>query len=145
MVRAKINSIMPAFLPHFMCRSLGVYHKKNATAPFEIFTYDPDEWSKILYRVDCLEGFNPERDWSDRLTACHGYYRTLAWLRQLPADYVGEWFPKNQGCDLWGTRSMNIAPQEWEKYPKIPAWVYSSMTENVACRDVEGSPVIWPK
>src|SRR4051812_37899280 len=108
-----------AFLPHFYAQSLGIGHTTNACAPFEVFSYTPEDFAKMIHRVDCLESFDPR---SDHGGSNGGYYfRTLVWLRLLPEGYEDEWFPKSARADLWGHRDMAIDPKLWDKYERIPA------------------------
>lgn len=142
MNRAKIEDHRLAFLPHFSAESLRVKYEKNATAPFEVFFYSPEEWNKMINRVDGLESFDPQ---SDHGGDNNGYYfRTLVWLHLLPTDYEDEWFPKNRQVSLWGYRNMKFDPSEWNNYPKVPCWVYSNMRSTKLAKQEENSPIIWP-
>lgn len=144
MHQAEIQKVRAAFLPNFYCSGISCLARENGCAPFEVFYYTPEEWSKMLYRVDCLEGFDPEDCWHRRNDTRSGYYRTLAWLRLLPEGYVGEYFKVGRGCDLWGERDMALDPKEWDKYEKVPAWVYTSTGHNALSGKLPNSHVIWP-
>lgn len=153
MHHAEIEARKPAFLPHFNARGLGICCEEDSSAPFEIYTYTPEEWVKMIYSVDCLEGFDPQND--------HGktnggyYFRTLAWLRQIESDKApeapkwdevraGRWFP-TEGRPLLGEyRNMKIHPEVWNKFEAIPCWIYSNIASNKDCAKLDNSPIIWP-
>jgi gamma-glutamylcyclotransferase (GGCT)/AIG2-like uncharacterized protein YtfP len=161
MHRATIAKHRMAFLPHFYAAGLSVGHRKNSTAPFEVFFYTPEEWRKMIYSVDCLESFSPKH--------AHGrkdhnyYYRTLVWLYLLPEgskehdviiegkdnsiklekSFVERWFPQGYP-DLGEDRNMSIAPKDWSLFEKVPCWVYSNMRATTEVVKEENHPVIWP-
>ena len=130
-----------AFLPHFYAEGLGIRFEADACSPFEIFEYEEKDWSeKIMNPVDRLESFSV-----DSYEAKGGYYRTLANLRVLPDDY-SEGFGKVQ---LWGRRDLKIPVEDWEKFPKMACWIYSSPDQNkktvIYCREKGiDCPILWP-
>jgi len=130
-----------AFLPHFNAEGLGVSYEKNSTAPFEVFTYTPEDFAKMVYRVDCLESFNPASDHG--MTNGGYYYRTLVWLRLLPEGYEDDWFTKSGQVNIWGYRNMEIPPETWDNYEKIPAWVYSNKNATNKAAKEKNTPIIW--
>ncbi len=151
----KVTEHRLAFLPHFYASGLSVSHEQNSTAPFEVFYYSPEEWSKMIYSVDCLESFDP--------VSCHGkrnrgyYYRTLAWLyllpegdrtltwlHLLPEGYQDKWFPDGR-ADLYNKRNMGIKPEIWKYFERVPCWIYSNMQATKEAVQEETSPIIWPK
>lgn len=142
MHRADISKYRLAFLPHFYASGLSVGHRKNSTAPFEVFYYKPEEFVKMIQRVDGLESFSPQH--------CHGsgnngyYYRTLVWLHLLPEGYVDRWFPQGRSPDLWEDRNMEIPPKNWATYEKVPCWVYSNMRATIEVAKEVNHPIIWP-
>lgn len=142
MHRARVEDHRCAFLPHFLAHGLSVSCLEDSSAPFEVFYYKPEEWAKMLYSVDRLEGFSPEH--------AHGrtnggyYYRTLAWLRLLPEAHECGWFPAAERVNLWGERNMQIAPEKWAEYERVPCWIYSNMNSNNNASKLKNSPVIWP-
>jgi len=142
MHRGTVEKHRLAFLPHFFAQNITIKHKTIACAPFEVFYYNPKEWMKMIDRVDKLESFDPRSN--------HGgnnggyYFRTLVWLHLLPEGYEDEWFPKNVHTDLWGLRDMHIDPANWDKYTRVPAWVYSNMRATCAASKEPNTPIIWP-
>jgi len=137
MHKGKVLKHRNAFLPHFFARGLSIYYKQNSTAPFEVFYYEPEQWAKMIIVADDLEYFDPCRK--------RGYYRTLVWLRLLPEDYEDEQrFPKYSIDFYNGDRNMEIAPELWKNYEKVPCWVYSNIKANVQVVKEDQSPIIWP-
>lgn len=117
------------FLPHFYAQGLSIGYHRDSCAPFEVFSYEQDQWNRMIPGVDSLEGFTPSRvteysrDW--------GYFRTLVWIHLLPPDTVNEWFPEmGKSADLWHRRDMKIDPKTWDSYEKVPCWVYSNQSSN---------------
>ena len=110
-----------------------------------MFTYTPENWAKMIPGVDRLEGFSPRRllESSGDRWYKHGYFRTLAWLRMLPADYESPFY---DGRSHWsdGPRDLQIPEEKWEDYPKVPCWVYSSLHENELNWKLSDTPLIWP-
>ena len=134
-----------AFLPHFFAHGLSIRFHDNASAPFDIFYYEPDQWAKMISSVDGLESFSP-RYYDDQ---SYGYYRTLVTLRLLPDDYEDKFFPKNSKCEIYGERDMKIDSKTFDKYDSQPAWVYSSIKSNEAClewclKNKVHCPILWP-
>lgn len=131
----KYKSWAKAFLPHFYAAGLSIYNKQSDSAVFEAFFYDKDNWDQMIRRVDRLEGFHPSRDYLSSM----GYHRTLVWLHLLPEDCQYESFT------LYASRrrTLDIPEEEWDNYPKIPAWVYSNMRSNNQSLKKGDSPVIW--
>lgn len=142
MHRGKVERVRSAFLPHFIAHGLSVSAKQNGCAPFDVFYYKPEEWARMLHRVDCLESFDPD--------SAHGrdnrgyYYRTLAWLRLMPEGHVCKWFPEDRPANIWEERDMKIAPENWGKYEAVPCWVYSNMKSNNKVAAFAQPSVIWP-
>jgi len=126
-----------AFMPHFVASGLSIYHSPASSAVFEVFTYTPENWAKMIHSVDCLEGFHPDRDRDHDW----GYQRTLAWLHILPDDYDSPFWAD----DVWGSgeRDLKIPVEEWSQYARVPCWVYSSMRQNRLSQELEDSPIIW--
>jgi gamma-glutamylcyclotransferase (GGCT)/AIG2-like uncharacterized protein YtfP len=122
-----------AFMPHFIAKGLGIYFEKNASAPFEIFYYPQAEWDKMIPGVDALESFSPKREKGE-----FGYYRTLAWLHVLPDNFDHKLF-KTKNLDSY--RNLEIPLEEWSQYERVPAWVYSSKSENA--KALQSDVVIW--
>ena len=108
----------------------------DRSGAFELFFYDPDTWSRTMPLVDRLEGFHPgrERIWS-------GYYiRTLMNLHLLPDDYEHEIYNSpisRKKCDL------QIPKEEWNRFPVVPAWVYSNQIATAEALQLEENPVLW--
>ena len=133
----KVTSHRIGFLPHFFARGLSIGYLKNSCAPFEVFSYEPDEWNKMIPGVD---RFSPDRvhshDW--------GYFRTLVWINLLPAGTVNErWFSKR--ADLGEHRDMKIDSSTWNEYEKVPCWVYSNVSSNtLLVKSEPTNPLIWP-
>ena len=130
-----------AFLPHFVATGLSLHHSRNASAPCEAYVYDAANWNKMIVPVDRLEGFIP----TFHMDQHSWYHRTLVWLHVLPANFAHPLFDdvKDYGKD----RDLKIPPSEWDKYAKLPCWVYLSTKENeMSKRIVESqyeSPIIW--
>ncbi len=138
-----------AFLPHWLARGLSIHHSTGSSGVFEIFTYTPENWKKMIVGVDRLEGFRPrireeEEDSWRREYSYHrsldSYYRTLVWLRVLPDDYDHPYFDGRHYDD---PRDLKIPVDQWEDYPRVPCWVYASMRENKANLELADSPIIW--
>jgi hypothetical protein len=128
-----------AFMPHFVAQGLSIKFNKDASAVFEVFFYTPDEWKLMIPGVDALEGFRPS-DVSDKQDQWRefGYWRTLAWLHLLPEDYKHPLYEE----DVWhNQRNLQIDPATWSQYPRIPCWVYSSISQNRASKETD--TVIW--
>jgi len=124
-----------AFMPHFSASGLSIHHSPESSAVFEVFTYIPDQWRKMIGPVDGLEGFRPGRDvdW--------GYQRTLAWLHILPEDFEHDLYD----VDPWGRgeRDLGIPKETWDQFPRVPCWVYSSVRQNGQSSELDDSPIIW--
>jgi gamma-glutamylcyclotransferase (GGCT)/AIG2-like uncharacterized protein YtfP len=140
MHRGDIALHRKAFMPHFIAHGLSINYSKDSSAPFEVFFYKPDQWSKMIPGVDSLEGFRPDNvddPWSVR----YGYFRTLAWLRLLPADFDHSLFEPKRLGDLPRSRNLNIPTDQWDNYERVPCWVYSSRHQNEAAAN--SGTVIW--
>lgn len=147
MHRGKVTAWTRAFLPHFVASGLTINCAEDATAPFEIYFYDKEEWDKMIPSVDRLEGFHPEYVKDDRPSewADYGYHRTLVWLSVLPDDFKHPLFPegKERGV-LWrNERNLEIGQASWKDYDRVPCWVYSNGRANRSVKQLEGNPVIW--
>jgi len=129
-----------AFMPHWSATGLSIHHDPGASCVFEIFTYTPDNWEKMIVNVDRLEGFTPGPSRYE-----YGYHRTLAWLHRLPEDYEHEQYEAVAAYYGSGRepRTLDIPSSEWSKYPRMPCWVYASIQENKASLELKDSPVIW--
>lgn len=138
MEAGKIETHSKAFMPHFIAHGLSISFEKEASAPFEIYTYTPDEWAKMIPGVDNLEGFSPAYADEHRH---YGYFRTLAWLHVLPDDFRHPLFDSTSG--LSSRRDLRIKPDEWNQYPRVPCWVYSGIRANDAARLAGVDTVIW--
>jgi len=142
MHRADIEMRIRGFMPHFIAHGLSISYQKEATAPFEVFFYRPDEWKKMIPSVDSLEGFHPEYA-SDK---SYGYYRTLAYIHLLPDSFEHPLFPPESGrgwYSLGANRDLEIPQKEWDKYERVPCWVYSNKTNNVRAKEAGVDTVIW--
>lgn len=128
-----------AFLPHFYASGLSISCKEGCSAVFEIFTYDAENWKKMIENVDHLESFNPR----SRKTYEHGYFRTLVNLRVLPADFESDFYKEDFYHHRSDTRSFDIPQEKWNDYETMPCWVYSSIAQNKACEKLKDSPIIW--
>jgi len=134
-----------AFMPHFNAQGLAIHFAEEASCPFEIYFYEPDEWAKMIGAVDGLEGFHAEYAVGD-LDHPYGYFRTLAWLHVLPDDFENGRFSWDRGGGYRGAaRDLKLPQSEWQNYPRVPCWVYSSIDENRRSLVVDDSPVIWPQ
>lgn len=130
-----------AFLPHYVAHGLSISFQKGASAVFEVFTYSPEVWKKMIGPVDRLEGFSPHRHYSD-----YGYHRTLVKMRLLPDDFKSPFYDGPRDSLLWGKeRNLKIPMKDWDQYEECPAWVYSSRRQNSLCKETLGdnSPIIW--
>jgi gamma-glutamylcyclotransferase (GGCT)/AIG2-like uncharacterized protein YtfP len=130
----RIQAHHRAFLPHFVACDIELRYRRGATAPFEIFVYESDEWHKIIGPVDRLEDFSPD------VSLEHGYHRTLAWLRLLPADYD---HPAYTGAMLRGERDLGIDPATWVMYERVPCWIYANLAQNRRGSHEADCPIIW--
>ena len=124
-----------AFMPHFYAANLSIHYKANSSAVFEIFTYTPEVWDKNINSIDMLESFRPGIPKYKR-----GYWRTLTWLHVLPKDYDSVFFKEPWPGD---PRDLQISPKDWNKYPRVPCWVYSSQQDNELSKESPDSPIIW--
>jgi hypothetical protein len=128
-----------AFMPNWYAQGLSIGFSKECCAPFEIYFYTPENWKKMIGRVDTLESFSPQR--ADSKT--HGYFRTLANLHVLPDDFEHPLFNNfntNESTQLYGVRDLKIPKETWNDFEKVPCWVYASQSQNKACN---GYPIIW--
>lgn len=132
----KIGHHCKAFMPHFVASGLTLNFRKNSSAPFEIYCYESKEWDKMIPGVDNLESFSPSRS----KDSMYGYYRTLAWIHILPDDFDNHYF---KTAILGEGRDLKLPTQEWEKYQRIPCWVYSNRASNKLSRDAGIDTVIW--
>lgn len=123
-----------AFLPHFYPSGLTLYHKQNATGPFEIYFFDPKNWNKMIPSVESLEGFRP----------CskehYGYHRTLVMLNVLPDNFK---HPQRDSSTRWNSHELEIPKDDWSKYPTVPAWVYSNCNANNSSLQSDDTSIIW--
>jgi hypothetical protein len=150
MHRGKVAKVRAAFLPHFYAHGLSIGFAENSSAPFEMFFYEPEEWVKMIGRVDSLESFDPTYHHEGKYEG--GYYRTLAWLRlaagteaMLNEAQMRKWFPTSERAGLYEYRDIEVDPDTWETFDKVPCWIYSSIRQNrETCKKVKDSPVIWP-
>lgn len=133
----KVSMYRQAFLPHFYAQGLSIRFQENATAPFEVFFYNPDEWNKMIRNVDALEGFSCDRAYEKD---SWGYYRTLAWIYVFPENFKHELFEYGL---YEGKRDLKIPKTEWNKFEKVPAWVYSSKAQNKLAQEAKTDTVIW--
>jgi len=123
----KVKSHYRAFMPNFYAHGLSISYRAGCTAPFEVFHYDIGEWNKMIRGVDSLEGFYPPTNRESYSN--YGYFRTLAWLHILPDDFQHELFPKGK-ANLSAMRDLQIPKAHWERYERLPCWVYSSRGQN---------------
>ena len=125
-----------AFLPHFTAVGLSLKYQEEATAPCEVFTYDPLNWRMMIPRVDGLEGFTPGTSFF--------YHRTLVWMHILPKTYKHDFFNVGAHRDRYREeRCLGIPVLDWMKYPRMPCWIYSSAVENEKSQDAKKTPIIW--
>lgn len=123
-----------AFLPHFRARQIDLVYHLGASAPFEIYFYEPTEWQMIIEPIERLEGFAPTGPRTG------SYHRTLAWLSLLPDDFR---HPAYELAMLEWERDLEIPPATWSEHPRVPCWIYSSLAQNQRAREQPESPLIW--
>ncbi|MBL8797872.1 MAG: hypothetical protein JNM56_28500, partial [Planctomycetia bacterium] len=133
MMRAPVAHHARACLPHCYARDIELYFRAGSSAPFEIFVYEPDAWRAVMPNIEALEEFVPGRFQEG------GYYRTLAWLHLLPADFTHPAFD----AELAAERDLRIEPAQWQQAERVPCWVYSSLEQNRRLRSVGDAPLIW--
>ena len=143
MLASMVNSVRPAFLPHFRANRLQLEYCCEATAPFEVFEYGPGEWRRMIENVDRLEGFDPQHP----VLRPYYYHRTLAWLRVIPSElatttYQND-FPRGQAIGLLGQRDLQIPIERWDSFERIPCWIYSNAHQNEAVANFKDQPIIW--
>ena len=126
-----------AFMPHFSASGLSISFDEGKAAVFEIFTYEPSQWDRMIINVDSLESFSPNRTSEYE----YGYFRTLALLRVLPNDYESPFYSLER-LSYGEKRILPIPEKEWTSYPICPCWVYSSKRENLKCLEKIG-PFSW--
>ena len=133
-----------AFMPHWSPSGLSIHSSPNSSGVFEIYTYQPEDWAKMIVGVDRLEGFHPHELEGEKQYRWHryGYYRTLAWLHVLPKHYASRFFDDRYYDD---PRDLQIPVEKWNEYQKVPCWVYSSLNENASNLKLPDSPIIWPR
>lgn len=133
----RYKSHYKAFLPDFVASGLTIYYRPDASAPFEVFAYDRDQWEQMIVAVDSLEGFTPpDGGWH--------YHRTLAFLRVLPANFDHPLFdPENHRARAQNERNLGIPVNDWHNYPSIPCWIYSGLAENLRALTSSRTPIIW--
>jgi len=123
-----------AFLPHFRARQIDLYCHPGASAPFEIYCYEPDTWATVIDPVDRLEGFVAPG------SPAASYHRSLAWLYLLPEGFAHAMFAPDM---LERDRDLGLDPTTWPTYERLPCWIYSSVQQNELARPLPDSPVIW--
>lgn len=135
----KFASHHKAFMPHFSPSGLSLTFKPGTAGVFEIFTYTPENWNLMIPSVDSLESFSPSRS-----RGSFYYYRTLAWLHLLPDNFEHRFF-KSDKLSYGEERILPIPEKDWEEFPRVPCWVYSSLGQNKKCEeaDLKWNPVIW--
>lgn len=138
----KVTSVARAFLPHFKAEGLHVFYERDASAPFEVFEYEPAEWGRMIPGVDALESFCPIENFDN--TNGNYYYRTLVKLRLLPDGFRHPLFPEGKP-DLYSARNLGIAPDDWDGFDWVPAWVYSRVAHNRKVMEEFGdaAPILW--
>lgn len=138
MHKGKVALQRKAFMPHFLASGLSISFSKGCTAPFDVFFYDKDQWDAMIPRVDRLESFSPPNNSMGSQSWWGYYYRTLAYLHLLPEDFEHKLFTDvNLGRD----RDLRIKEEDWQKYERIPCWVYSSKRQNEAAQ--HSGTIIW--
>lgn len=139
--RPRFKSHHKAFLPHFVATGLSIKYSPDSSAVCEVYTYDAENWARMIPNVDGLEGFRPgrERHYSG------GYHRTLMNLHILPDDFQSPFYENERGYGRgWGSvRDLQIPKTEWGNYPKVPCWIYSSVYQNQECLIESDTPFIW--
>ena len=123
-----------AFLPHFRACQIDLVFHAGASAPFEIYFYEPADWQAVIDPVERLEGFSP-----------HGprtgsYHRSLAWLSLLPDEFQHAAYAPAM---LEAERDLELKPASWPQYDRVPCWIYSSIAQNERAREMPDSPIIW--
>ena len=138
MFRREPNFHCKAFLPHFTANGLSLEYKEGASAIFEVFFYDREDWKKVIIATDHLEGFCPD-DGRPR-----HYQRTLVEMRLLPFNYAEALFNESIHPRGWTgfnpDRSLKIPEEEWFDYPGVPTWVYSNIETNLAVTKLCSEP-----
>lgn len=123
-----------AFLPHFRARQIDLICHPRASAPFEVYCYDPAAWAAVIDPVDRLEGFAAPG------SPAASYHRSLAWLYLLPAEFTHPMFGPDM---LEGERDLGLDPASWPTYERLPCWIYSSVRQNTHALSRPDSPIIW--
>lgn len=124
---ARYGRVMKAVLPNFAADGIHLVAWPGKCVFFEVYVYDTENFTKVLPRIDGLEGFRPgdaDRSW---------YFRTLVNLRVLPDDFPT---PERLGAVL-------DLPADVESLAIVPAWIYSSKQENERSLAVPGTPITW--
>jgi gamma-glutamylcyclotransferase (GGCT)/AIG2-like uncharacterized protein YtfP len=122
-----------AFLPHFRARELGLHFHPGASAPFEIYFYQPADWRAVIGPVDQLEDFAPPGSETAE------FHRTLAWLALLPDGFEHPAFT----VPLEEERDLHIAPSAWAEHERVPCWIYSNIRANRRAAALADAPIIW--
>lgn len=124
---ARYGRVMKTVLPNFAADGIHLVAWPGNCVFFEVYVYDTENFTKVLPRIDGLEGFRPgdaDRSW---------YFRTLVNLRVLPDDFPT---PERLGAVL-------DLPADIESLAIVPAWIYSSKQENERSLAVPGTPITW--
>lgn len=123
-----------AFLPHFRARQIDLVFHSGASAPFEVFFYEPADWQMMIEPVERLEGFAPTGPRTG------SYHRTLAWLSLLSDDFR---HPAYEPAMLEAERDLAIPAATWSEYDRVPCWIYSALAQNQRASERPDSPLIW--
>jgi hypothetical protein len=110
-----------AFLPHFSRDGITLKFEEGASAMFEVFFYDPQDFKVIIAAADQLEGFRPDHRFHNH------WYRTLAELRVVPDDYAVAMF--DEGIEP-SSAKLDIPENEWDNFKPCMAWIYSNIPSN---------------
>ena len=110
------------FIPHLITTGIWTKLKPFSSMPVEIFWYDEKQYPITIKQIDTLEGFNPNNP--NKL----GYIRSLYDVHLLPDDYEHPLFETN--IRNIPERDLEIDSKEWEKYQKVPCWVYTNQQVN---------------
>lgn len=136
-IKAKHLHWCKAFMSNHHPQGLTLHHEENSTGPFEIYFFDQDNWNKMIPRVENLEGFTPCFTWH------RGYHRTLAWLHILPDDFENDSWDRISTWDNAHRKKLQIPKEDWHKFPKVPAWVYSNCVANNKSLENNENTIIW--
>lgn len=144
--RPRYSLWCPASVADLSCAGLKVVHERESHLMSEVFYFSRDQFKAAIGAIDGLESFHlPElcraphaRETS--LGSESGYVRSLFWVSLLPLDSFNK-----ISHDLGKARKWSFTTTAASSsFPRVPAWVYSSVLVNTQLLNNRGFPTASP-